>query len=323
MPDAAAAKAAVEKIVEALGHQRIVSHVDVLSTTLLVYEVIINLPVEIEHIWMRKWSLLTVLYTLQRYLPFFDTAGLVLYHQFGANLSTRYCTLNYNIGGWSFIIGIVLSEIVLTLRVWAVWKRSIAVAIGLVVFFLACWVPCYVLFAEFLSATKFAILPLPDFRGCFIAGGSHILYLCWVLMMVYDTGTLVMILIPGVAAYRRGGRSELVKTVYQDGVIYYVFLFLISTINVIVILTLPPDLVHLLSSFERVLHSILTSRAVLHIRQVALDHSPYGHHQSISQLQFADLRSDPYDRGREGHRMSSFYTSSFDTDIERSRSTKM
>ncbi|KAG7089126.1 hypothetical protein E1B28_010834 [Marasmius oreades] len=251
MPDVAAAKAAFEKIVVALGHQRIVAHIDVFSTTLLVYEVIVNLPVEIELIWMRRWSFLTGLYILQRYLPFFDTAVMVLHHQFGENLSTRYCTINYNVGGWSFIIGIVLSEIVLTLRVWAVWKRSIPVAIGLVVFFLACWVPCYVLFAQFLSATEFAILPLPNFRGCFIAGGSHILYLCWVLMMVYDTGTLVMILIPGVAAYRRGGRSELVRTVYQDGVIYYAFIFLVSVINVIVILTLPPDLVHLLSSYVR------------------------------------------------------------------------
>ncbi|KAG7089122.1 hypothetical protein E1B28_010830 [Marasmius oreades] len=266
MADVSAAETAM--IIEALTHQRIVAHVDVFITALLVCEIIINLPVEIEHIWMKRWSYLTVLYIIQRYLPFFDTAVMVLNLHFGENLSTRDCTLNYNISAWCFIVGIVLSEILLTLRVWAVWQRSLPVAIGLSVFFFACWVPCYVLFAQSLSAAVFATLPLPNFRGCLIANGDHIIFLWWVLMMVYDTGILVAILIPGVAAYRRGGRSELVRTVYHDGVIYYALIFLVSTINVIVTLALPPDLVLLLTSFERVLHSILTSRSILHIRQI-------------------------------------------------------
>ncbi|KAF9255801.1 hypothetical protein L218DRAFT_304369 [Marasmius fiardii PR-910] len=41
-----------------------------------------------------------------------------------------------------------------------------------------------------------------------------------------------------------------------------------SLINVIFISTLPDDLIFLLTTFERVLHSALTSRAILHIRQV-------------------------------------------------------
>ncbi|KAG7089065.1 hypothetical protein E1B28_010775 [Marasmius oreades] len=163
--------------------------------------------------------------------------------------------------------------VILALRVWAVWKKSILVGVGLGVYFLACWVPCYVFLGQFLSAMEFAILPYPQFRGCFISGGSHVIYLCWVLLMIYDIGTLVMILVPGFKAYRRGGRSELVKTVYRDGVVYYGLIFSVSMLNVIVALTLPPDLVHLLSSFERVLHSILTSRAVLHIRQIGLQQS--------------------------------------------------
>ncbi|KAF9258446.1 hypothetical protein L218DRAFT_731296 [Marasmius fiardii PR-910] len=101
-----------------------------------------------------------------------------------------------------------------------------------------------------------------------------------------------MILIPGVAAFRRGGMSELMRTVYQDGVVYYALMCLCSVINVIVILRLSPDLVHLLSSFERTLHSILTSHAILHIRQV---HSQYATLRTISQIQFAESGSGPGD----------------------------
>ncbi|KAF9255054.1 hypothetical protein L218DRAFT_1008997 [Marasmius fiardii PR-910] len=242
------AQAPFKNILESLGHQRIVTHVDVLSSTLLIYDVLLNLHVEMEHIWMRKWNFLTVLYVFQRYIPFFDTAVLVLHHQFGANLSPRYCVLNYEIAGWSFIIGVMLSEIILLLRVWAIWKRGIPVAVGLAIFFLACWVPCSILLREFLDAMKFEILPLPNFRGCFIASGSHVLFVMWVLVMVYDAGTLMLILIPGVQAYRKEGRSEFVEAVYRDGVIYYALIFFAS-INVVVVLILSDDFAHLLTSW--------------------------------------------------------------------------
>ncbi|EEB92982.1 hypothetical protein MPER_08428, partial [Moniliophthora perniciosa FA553] len=225
MPDPAAAAELARKLLNALNHQRIVSYVDVLSTFLLVYDVILNFNLELRHIWHSKWSLLKVLYIIQRYLPFFDTAVMVLHHQFATGLSPRYCSINYHISGWCFVIGIVISEIVLTLRLWAVWRRSIPIAIGLAVFFLGCWVPCFVLLNQFLESMTFAIPPLPHFRGCFISGGSHILYMCWVLMMIYDTGTLIMIIIPGIRAYRMGGSSELLNVVYRDGAIYYAFIF--------------------------------------------------------------------------------------------------
>ncbi|KAG7089134.1 hypothetical protein E1B28_010842 [Marasmius oreades] len=272
MADAAAAK--FERMVVGLTHQQIIKHIDVLNATLLVYDILLNLSLEIEHIWRRQWSYLTVLYILQRYTPLFDTAAVTLQHHFALNLSPQYCDLNHKIASWSYVVGIVLSETILALRVWAVWKRSIPVGIGLSVWFLGCWIPCFVFLGKFLGAMEFAIAPFTKFRGCFISGGSNILYVCWVLLMIYDAGTLVMILIPGVGAFRRGGRSELVRTVYRDGVIYYALIFLMSTLNVIIVLTLPPDLVYLLSTFERVLHSLLTSRAVLHIRQIAL-HSTY------------------------------------------------
>ncbi|KAF9255468.1 hypothetical protein L218DRAFT_336240 [Marasmius fiardii PR-910] len=209
---------------ETFGHQRAVSYVDVLSAMLLVYELLINLSSEIELIWMRNWTFFTVLYVLQRYLPLFDAAGLVLHHHFGANLRPGYCSLNYRIAGLSFTAGVLLSEILLTLRVWAVWKRSITVAIGLILFFLACWVPASTILMQSVTATKFAAFPLSNFRGCFIFDGSHVLYVVWVLWMVYDTGTLAMMLIPGITVYRRGGRSELIQAIYQDGVIYYLFI---------------------------------------------------------------------------------------------------
>ncbi|KAL0573799.1 hypothetical protein V5O48_008152 [Marasmius crinis-equi] len=83
-----------------------------------------------------------------------------------------------------------------------------------------------------------------------------------------------MMAIPGVREYRTGGLYKLLRAVYQGGVIYYGFISIVSILNVVVILTLPRDYVHLLAAFERVLHSVLSSRAILHIREIASRSGP-------------------------------------------------
>ncbi|KAF9258465.1 hypothetical protein L218DRAFT_1064988, partial [Marasmius fiardii PR-910] len=169
----------------------------VFSVALLVYDVIIDLHVEIDYIWRGSWSFFTVLYILQRYLPFFDTVALSLHHHFGHDLHPNYCILNYQIGT-CILDGLPLYSAVLTLRVWSVWRRSVPVAIGLVAFALACWVPSFVLTARFSRAMecKFPVTPIIYAHGCYIPAENNFLYLCWVLIMVYDTGEYPPVLTP-------------------------------------------------------------------------------------------------------------------------------
>ncbi|KAJ8088348.1 hypothetical protein PM082_022421 [Marasmius tenuissimus] len=67
--------------------------------------------------------------------------------------------------------------------------------------------------------------------------------------MIYDTVMLIMILIPGVAAFRFCKSSRLMKTIYEDGALYHGFIFLLSVVNVFVILTLPFNMIHLFATF--------------------------------------------------------------------------
>ncbi|KAK1215707.1 hypothetical protein PQX77_021669, partial [Marasmius sp. AFHP31] len=56
-----------------LEHQIVVSYMDVATSALLIYDVALNFESEMRHIWTKEWSTFTVLYVIQRYLPFFDT----------------------------------------------------------------------------------------------------------------------------------------------------------------------------------------------------------------------------------------------------------
>ncbi|TFK32625.1 hypothetical protein BDQ12DRAFT_479687 [Crucibulum laeve] len=228
-----------------------------------------TLGMEIDFVWASNWSLMKVLFLIQRYLPFFDTVWLVLHHQLGHDLSGPACHRIYQASGWMYIVGFATSELILTLRAWAVWNRDRRLSITLPMLYVGIWGSDCVIMAKFLASMKFGAPPHVDFLGCFVTKGSSILYLCWVVLMVYEAIILILMIIPGIAAYRLGGDSALYKTVYRDGVLYYLCLFVLSLTNVIVIQILPSAYINLFSSFERVIHSIVTSRVILHIRDHA------------------------------------------------------
>ncbi|KAK1234464.1 hypothetical protein PQX77_002318, partial [Marasmius sp. AFHP31] len=96
----------ISTVTPALEGQKIVSYMDVVSAAILVYDVILNFELEIRHIWRKQWSIVKGLYLIQRYLPFFDTVGLTLHHHFAENLSPQYCSINYQISGWSITVGL-------------------------------------------------------------------------------------------------------------------------------------------------------------------------------------------------------------------------
>ncbi|KIM37623.1 hypothetical protein M413DRAFT_258573 [Hebeloma cylindrosporum] len=221
---------------------------------------------EVELVWGSKWNFMKGLYLFQRYLPFIDTVWLVLYHQTGTNLSPATCGRLYYASGAMMVAGFASSEMILTLRAWAVWNRSTRLAVILVILYICLWSSNFVLLGIFLSSVTFGKAPFPGFTGCLVTHANHFLIYTWSELIAWDALVLVLMLIPGIGAYRSGGNSALMKAVYRDGAIYYLYLFTLSAINIVVVSVLPPQYQHLLTSAERVLHSMLTSRVLLHIR---------------------------------------------------------
>ncbi|KAF7761675.1 hypothetical protein Agabi119p4_9667 [Agaricus bisporus var. burnettii] len=70
---------------------------------------------------------------------------------------------------------------------------------------------------------------------------------------------------------KAGGDSHLLRTVYGDGVSFYIYLVVLSVINLIVIFRFT-DFVTLLVMLQGTIHSVLACRVVLHIRH--LSHVP-------------------------------------------------
>ncbi|KAK1220771.1 hypothetical protein PQX77_016448 [Marasmius sp. AFHP31] len=206
-------------------------------------------------------------------MPLLDSVFLDQYFMMGPK-DTRGCVITYTLSAWSSLLGIDLSELLLALRIWAVWAQKPTIGIILVVISLACVVPSMIFFGRFVGGVQYPLLNIPtpkneDLRRCFFIMQNKDIYLCWIALMVYDSVSFVLMGIAGFKAYRTGGTSNLVKAVYRDGIMYYALIFFVSLVNVTIILILPHDYIHIISPFERVLHSILASHAILHIRRAA------------------------------------------------------
>ncbi|TFK71030.1 hypothetical protein BDN72DRAFT_838270 [Pluteus cervinus] len=251
----------------------LIQYFTVASSTVYLYDLLLTLDLEVNLLWPSKWTLVKVVYLLQRYLPLVDTVILAMAWQFG-DINPWTCKLLFRASSWSLLVGMTLSEVILIRRTIAVWNNNRKLRITIFLFFLCCITPIYWMLGHYHDTLTYHLIQIPQIPGlhCSAKGKSHLNFLCWTFLTVYDTGLLVLTAIPAFRARRSSGaafQSTLIHAIYRDGVLYYLYLVALSAINVILTLKLPSDYAILLLSLERVIYSILTSRVVLHIREQA------------------------------------------------------
>ncbi|KAF5342480.1 hypothetical protein D9611_001262 [Ephemerocybe angulata] len=271
----------------------------------MVYDILITFDEEYRSIWTGRMGITKILYLFARYSTIFEV-GVVLWgtsyectstairpaHSVTSNshsilqsklyletgtgdakslLISTYVSTWFYIRGL-FVIGLGFGEMIMSMRTWAVWKRSKKLGIFLLIFWPVCWIAGFVIAGLFAKTVKFDPSPMSQFKGCFVTEASPILFIAFVILLLYDTVNLVLISIPAynsceaktaklystrcllisappLCPDRRGGTSQLVRSVYTDGIVYYVYLFALSALNIIVIVKMPTDLVTLLSMY--------------------------------------------------------------------------
>jgi len=190
-----------------------------------------------------------------------------MYYFFHPGSSDATCHLLFQLAEWMFVISVGCAELILMIRAWAVWERDRRLSIGLPIFFVAIWSTLCVYAARYMGSLKFIQLPNQTLPGCFVAGRSSIQFMEWALVMGFEGGILILMCIKGYRTLRMGPSSGLIRLVYIDGIIYYITLFALALINMVVILTLPDAFANLLTTFQRIMHSVLTGRMLLQLRQ--------------------------------------------------------
>ncbi|XP_006458585.1 hypothetical protein AGABI2DRAFT_115617 [Agaricus bisporus var. bisporus H97] len=250
----------------AFNHVTINKWTDTASIVLVGYECLITMDMEVDLVWKSKWNLTKILYLLNRYAIIADAIVLEL-HYFGTNVPI--CKPILFAAGVLYICGIFVSESILIARVAVVWKMTMDKYISIIVL-LGTMYTAFVLYflASFLLLVRplqfFTILP---FEGCFADTKGVTLWKEYTCLLIYDAIMLASMAYPTMKTHRRPyQQSSLMRHVHVEGVIFYVYLFLLDILGLVMQLAFPDD-IFLFVVPSCIIRSILAGRVVLHIRE--------------------------------------------------------
>ncbi|KAF9500213.1 hypothetical protein BDN71DRAFT_1188592 [Pleurotus eryngii] len=224
------------------------TYLPIAGAGLFIYDYVLTLGDEARHVWTAPWSLGKILFLLTRYPTFIDVA-LALYRNLGYNLTSGTCSILYNISGWTTIIGIAIAEIIMLMRVWAIWNQT----------------------RTFHEKQEFIELYTisPNLQGCYGTVGTKVVFIVYVIATVFEILMVILMTVKGLRDSVRRHSSSMLYNVYQDGILYYVVLSGSSIANTVLILAGPTEFTNALSMVQRSFHSILSARILLRLREDA------------------------------------------------------
>ncbi|KLO13135.1 hypothetical protein SCHPADRAFT_940609 [Schizopora paradoxa] len=264
-------------IVNGLHKVVIVKYVNLASATLLTYDTIINIEEEVNFIWRNHWNLGTWLYLATRYLAFVDTSTM-LFYLFLNNMNVEHCHSVYA----ASMCGLI-AEIILSVRAYALWKRSRLMLISLVVLNVVC------IFSKSYRSSEGQ--PQVD------SSDADIIYHTLIDKCVGFPALSVSDFCPmsSIGSYDKGIRffcqfhafrnssdgfgdfkcwretsNPLIRILYKDGILHLVCLLSSSCVNVVIFsVESMKDYYALAVELQRVFHGILSARIILNLRKVA------------------------------------------------------
>ncbi|THU76894.1 hypothetical protein K435DRAFT_615340, partial [Dendrothele bispora CBS 962.96] len=186
--------------------------------TLILYDYFLTIGREIELIWFSDWNAVKVLYLIQRYLSFVDVIVLTFYHRFGTDMAPDVCHKVYMTKAFLMTFGLAVSEAILSIRTWAMWKDYRLVNLVIPVYFTGAWIACTVFAFLFANSIGLIYAPSPGLNGCWaISGNNYLLLGSWFLFLTFESGLIILMVISALSFHRNGGHKNLFNVVYRDG----------------------------------------------------------------------------------------------------------
>jgi len=253
----------VDEVVAVLNQAQLNGYFVVVAMVVFVYDYLLTLSREVEYIWFRKLSLVTCLFYLSRYLPFFDTIALSLY-AFETNPMNKANYAIRIIQFSSYMIGIALAVVILVARTVALWGKATRLAAFLLTFTAAIFIPAFYLTGAFLANTTYISFGgLLDGLRIATYDDKRLLIMFGLLFLIEST-----ILLLTLKRFGRNSHSTLFKRILRDSIQFYVIICGLAVICFILVAISPTPITGVvLATLYRVVHSVFSCRIVLNIRQ--------------------------------------------------------
>jgi len=248
-------------------HSQAVTYMMVVSLAVLVYDYCLTLDREVRLVWKYKWGVGNILFLLTRYSTFLDIPLVVWLHQRRAP-SPGQCLTVYTAALWLGVFGIFMGDGILFLRTYAFYHKNKKV-LAFLIFFYVVIVVVVIIGVHLFIRSLLYVEPPPGIRElgvCFAIKYSKIVVVAFCVVIFQQTVILSLTFFK-IIEITRLSSSKLIKTLYRDGIFYYVYILLISIANIIVLIAGPRDLLGLLIPLQRTTRNILAARVLLHVRE--------------------------------------------------------
>ncbi|KAH8986601.1 hypothetical protein EDB92DRAFT_2091111 [Lactarius akahatsu] len=202
------------------------------------------------------------------------------------------------------LVTVLCSELILATRTWAIWERSRRMLVFLAVLATACAATAIVIIERDIVTTVVAPSAAPTIQGvrqCQVLTSAvkHAWIVPYLVVMVFEAVVLALTVYKILGYYReipKQFRSKLFDVLWVDGVMYFVFMLLLGILNVGLVLQVQvPQLRAGGTQLQTVLHSVLSTRIVLHLvavsKQDLVDsRSTLARYRVPTRMQFVDGR---------------------------------
>jgi len=251
--------------------QRIfVDYVHIAAAAFLIYDWLLQLNSEFIFIWRSgKWGYTQLIYIIVRYLPLINVYFL-LNNQTFVDVGHETCKWTVPVSLVCIDTALVLAELILVIRTWAVWQQDRVVGVSLGLMWIG--IVCLALIADinFLKNIDIDLDPYAGFRGCLVTSRFTIKSssdkTAWGII-VLDTVILVLMTISCYRSYKVGSSgSKFINIIYRDGILFYFFLEGVVICSIVSILVLPLHYELMMEPLLSACYSVFTTRIILNIR---------------------------------------------------------
>ncbi|KAG1830643.1 hypothetical protein EV424DRAFT_270074 [Suillus variegatus] len=171
------------------------SYWDVAAGVVVVYDWVLTLGQEIELIWRQRWSLMTVLYLIIRYIGIPYSVASVLQTMPSVSLTDAVSTMTYYAVNVTNVVLTAMLGVIMIARLYAMYQGSRKMLIFLVIIFLAVTIACGVIVAIGLNGAVSEVWILSGTYMCYYAyGGNNQLLnsMVWILDTVWEVLALCL-----------------------------------------------------------------------------------------------------------------------------------
>jgi len=222
------------------------------------WEWMINLPCEINRIWKRKFSFISVLYLLNRYWGLFQFSLVISLGTGVWNAET--CSKIFRWDPANGLVSQLLSHMIMATRVYCIFGQNKLIGGGLVILMVV------ELVIGSYSISLAGHPPQLPGAPCSVLGSAGRMTAFWAMFLAVDTVMFAFTTWKTIDYWRKEINTPLIRLIWRDGLVYFAIIFCMNCTNVIIFSLGSPALRPINLAPTAMLTVIMTSRLVLNLR---------------------------------------------------------